>query len=134
MDLAHDSQRRHIAESEDVLVGPFERGPVIEHQQHAGDRFDQEQEERDAAHAPGVGERDSLLFDRDRVQVQEEVGQHHHHPVAPIVRRRVTEDALPDLRSANVVADRHRVGGLRVSGPSTGSGCCVLSVDVWVRN
>ena len=41
------------------------------------------------------------------MQVQKEVGQHHHDPVAAVVRGRMPEDALPDLRVANVIADAH---------------------------
>src|SRR5207253_817103 len=35
------------------------------------------------------------------------VGQHYNDAIAAIARRRMAEDALPDLRAANVLADRH---------------------------
>jgi hypothetical protein len=41
------------------------------------------------------------------VQVQEEVGEHDDDAVPPIVRRRMPEDALPNLRVANVITDGH---------------------------
>src|SRR4051812_19978397 len=55
------------------------------------------------------------------MQMQKKVGQHHDRPVAPVVRRRVTEYALPDLRAANVFADGHVGSRLSVIG-------CQLSV------
>ena len=91
----------------DVVIGVFQRGPIVEHQQHAGHRFDQEQEERDAAHAPGVAERDAALAHRHGMQVQEDVGEHDHDAIAAIARGGVAEDALPDLRTADIIADRH---------------------------
>ena len=108
MQFAQDAQRRHVAQRQDVVVGPFQRRPVIEHQQHAGDRFDQKQEEGHPAHAPGIAEGDALLLDRHRMQVQKEVGQHDHDAVAAILRGGMAEDALPDLRFANHFTDRHR--------------------------
>ena len=95
------------AQGEDVVVRPFERRAVIEHQQHARHRLDEEQEERDAAHAPGERERDALLLDRDGMQVQEEIREHDHDPIPPIERHRMTEDALPDLGVADRFADGH---------------------------
>ena len=112
MQFAQNAQRRHVAQRGHVVVRPLQRRPVIEHQQHAGDRLDQEQEERDPAHAPGVAQRDPLLLDRHRVQVQEEVRQHHHDAIAAIDRRGMPEDALPDLRVANDISERsHRSVG-----------------------
>src|SRR5262245_14650315 len=40
------------------------------------------------------------------MQMQEEIRQHHHHAVAPIDRRRMAENALPDLRFADDFAER----------------------------
>src|SRR5262249_52621215 len=105
--LAEDAERGHIAQRQHVVIGVLQRRPVVEHQQHAGDGLDQEQEKGDAAHAPGVAQVDAALAHRHRVQVQEDVGQHHDDAVAPVARRRVAEDALPDLRAADVVADWH---------------------------
>jgi hypothetical protein len=39
--------------------------------------------------------------------VQKEIRQHYDDAVAPVVRCRMPEDALPDLRVANVVAESH---------------------------
>jgi hypothetical protein len=41
------------------------------------------------------------------MEVQKDIGQHHHHPVAPIARRGVTEDAFPNLGVSNKIADAH---------------------------
>src|SRR5262249_21944071 len=68
---------------------------------------DQEQEERDSTHAPRVAESDAALTNRDRVQMQKHIREHHHHAVSPIARRRVAKDAFPDLRIANRFAYRH---------------------------
>src|SRR6185437_2201489 len=107
MQLAEDTERGHIAEDEDVVVGVFERRPIVKHQQHAGHGQFQEHEERQSAHAPGVAERDPALAHRHRMQMQEDVGEHDNNTVAPIARGRVAEDALPDLRITNEITDRH---------------------------
>ena len=104
--LAHNSQARHVAQGRDVRIRPFQRRAIVEHQEHARDRLDQEQKKRHAPHAPGEAQRDPLLFDRHRVQVQKEVGEHHHHAVAAIDRRGVPENALPNLRFADDFAER----------------------------
>jgi hypothetical protein len=40
------------------------------------------------------------------MQVKKEVGQHHDHAITTVYRRRVAEDALPDLRVSNNFAER----------------------------
>src|SRR5207302_554139 len=47
------------------------------------------------------------LAHRHRVEVEEDVGEHDHHAVAAVARRRVAEDALPDLAVADEVTDGH---------------------------
>jgi hypothetical protein len=47
--------------------------------------------------------------------MQEEVRQHHDNAVSTIVRRGMSEDALPDLRFANVVADGHPNNSLSIA-------------------
>jgi hypothetical protein len=86
------------------MIGPLDGRPIVEHQQRARDRFDDKQEERQAAHAPGVAERDPVFGDRDRMQVQDKVGQHDRHAVAAVPRRRMPKDALPELRAADSLA------------------------------
>ena len=71
--LAHDAERHLLGEVDDVHVGVVHRGPVVEHQQQAGEGLDQEQEEREPAHAPGELQPDAALADLHRVQVQEDV-------------------------------------------------------------
>ena len=63
----------------------------------ARDRFHQKQEERHAPHAPRITQRNPLLLDRHRVQVQKEVGEHHDDTVTPIQGHWMAKDALPDL-------------------------------------
>src|SRR5262249_11925498 len=70
--------------------------------------LDYEEEERRPPHAPGVGQRDALLADAHGVEVEEEVGQHHHHAIPPVGRHRVAEDALPHLGLGDLVQDRHK--------------------------
>jgi hypothetical protein len=41
------------------------------------------------------------------MQMEEDVGEHHHHAVAAIARRGVTKDAFPNLRVADEIAYRH---------------------------
>jgi hypothetical protein len=78
---------------------------VVEHQQDAGDDLNQEEEERQAAHAPGERETDAALAHGHRVQVQEHIAQHRHCARAPVARDAVAEDRVPDLRLANVVTE-----------------------------
>jgi len=48
------------------------------------------------------------------MQVQEEVGKHHDDAVASIDRRRVPDDALPNLRFADDFAEcSHASGSIR---------------------
>ncbi len=107
MELAEDAQRGHVGRGQDVVVSVLEGWPVIEHQKHAGDDLDDEQEERGSPHAPRIRKRDPLLPHADGVQVQEEVGEHHHHPITSIGRHGMAEDAFPELRFSNFVQDRH---------------------------
>src|SRR5207245_2322804 len=51
---------------------------------------------------------DAALADGDGVQMEEDVGEHHDDAVAAIARRRMAEDALPDLRVADEITDGHR--------------------------
>ena len=71
------------------------------------------------AHAPGVGQRDPLLLDRHRMQVQEEVGEHHHDAI----RHRSTHGGRCSSRPANCecIADRHEVVGCRLPLRITGT-------------
>src|SRR5262249_3561926 len=101
VELAEHAQRRHVAKGEDIVIGVLQSRPVIEHQQNTGYRFDQEKEERDAAHAPGVTKSNAALPYRYRVQMKENIRPHHDHPVAPVARRWMAEDTLPYLRAAN---------------------------------
>jgi hypothetical protein len=39
------------------------------------------------------------------MQMQKKIIQHHNRPVPPIVRRRMSKDASPNLRIADVIAD-----------------------------
>ena len=108
VNLAQDAQRHVGTQVLDVLVGVFDRRPVVEHQQHAADDLGQEQEERQPAHAPGEAEADAALADGDWVQVQEDVGHDRHHARAAIARHAVAEDRVPDLRVADVIRAARR--------------------------
>ena len=65
----------------------------------------------------------SVIYDQaaNRVQVQKEVGQHHHDAIASIVGCRMPEDALPDLRVADVVANRHEKSVPQIASKPAGS-------------
>jgi hypothetical protein len=39
------------------------------------------------------------------MQVQKEVGQHHHHPISTVGRHRVTKNAFPDLIFCDLFGD-----------------------------
>ncbi len=114
MQLAHDAQRRHVPQRQNIVVGVLQRGPVIKHEQDARHDLHDEEEERRPSHAPRIRQRDALLAHADRMKVQEEIGEHHHHAVAPIGRHRVAEDALPELGFRELFQDWH--GGLYNSG------------------
>jgi hypothetical protein len=48
-----------------------------------------------------------MFRNRDRVQVQNQVREDHNHAVPPVHRRRVPEDAPPELRIADLVTQGH---------------------------
>ncbi len=100
MDLADDPERDHVAQVEHVVIRPLDRRPVVEHQQQAGKRLDQEQQKRNAAHAPAKARPQGVLLDRRGVQVQQEIADHHPDAALPVRRRGVAEDAFPELRVA----------------------------------
>ena len=95
--LAQDTETRHISQRENVVVGPLQSRPVIKHQEDAGYCFHQKQEKSHASHTPSVTESDSLLFDRDRMEMQKEVREHHDDSIPPIHRCGMPEDTFPDL-------------------------------------
>ena len=64
----------------------------------------------------GVNDSKSSLRIYEGMEVKKEIGVHHHDPIPPVKRHRMTEDALPNLGVADRFADGHRsnfVGGLR---------------------
>ena len=97
-----------VLEIHDVPVRLPLAGVEVEHQQRAGQRQEDEQVERDPAHAPREVVAHGLAVDARRVQVQEDVRQNGQRPVPVAVVELVPEDGLPDL------ALLHRVVGLLV--------------------
>ena len=81
----------------DVLVGPVNIRHVVEHQQDAGDREDDEHEEGESTQAVGVRHLDMGALKTRRVQVKEDVRSHHQHLVAGGVGIARTEDRPPDV-------------------------------------
>jgi hypothetical protein len=86
-----------VLEIEHVAKGLHLAGMVIEHQQHAGEGEDDEQIERDSAHAPGVAVAHRVAIDLRRMQMQEDVGKHAQRPIARRVVVLVAEDRSVDL-------------------------------------
>ena len=71
--LAHDPQRHVLAQADDIGIGVLERGPVVEHEEDAGERQDEKQEETQPAHAPGVPQPHTRFPKAYRVEVKEHV-------------------------------------------------------------
>lgn len=115
MYLAQNPQRRDIAKRENIVKCPLERWPVIKHQQHARQCLDEEQEESNSAHAPRVTERDTLLFDRDRMKVEKEVGEHDDDTISSIHRHWVAKNTLPNLRVPNDLSERRHASILKTA-------------------
>ena len=108
MHLTHDPQRRDVTQSKNVVESELQGRPVVKHQQNAGDCFYQKQKERDPPHTPRVRQRNPLLLDRHRMQMQKEVRQHHDDAVTAIHRSGMPKNTLPNLRAADVITNRHR--------------------------
>jgi hypothetical protein len=81
---------------------------VVEHQQQAGKRQDEEKEKSDAAHAPRVAHADTGLADLDGMQVKENAAEHDQHAFAVGVRNSDTEYGAIDLTFLDVLADIRR--------------------------
>ena len=64
----------------------------VEHQEDAGDREHQEEEEGEPAQAPGIGDLHRLAADLDRVQMQEDIPHHHQRLVEGRVGIAMPED------------------------------------------
>ena len=79
-----------------VLVRHRRGRAVVEHQQDAGHRQQQEQEEREAAEAERVGDLQALTSNPHRVQVQKDVVEHDQRLVPRGARIPGAEDALED--------------------------------------
>src|SRR5246127_4975020 len=86
------SERNIMLEIEYVAEGLYLARVVIEHQQHAGIGEDDEQVERDSAHAPGVAVAHRIAVDLRRMQVEEDVRKHAESAVAWCVVVLVAED------------------------------------------
>ena len=97
VNLAEDAERHVGTESFDVGIGIFDRGAVVEHQQHAADDLREEEEERQPAHAPGEAETNARFANGDGMQVEEDVRHDRHDARAAIARHAVTEDRIPNL-------------------------------------
>ncbi len=86
-------------------VGVLERRPVVEHQKQSGERQDQEQEERNAAHAPGVTHADTGLAHLHRMKVKENAAEHDEHPLAVRIGHADAEDGTVKLSLLNGLPD-----------------------------
>ena len=98
MHFAHDPERCLFAQIHDVGKGIFDRRPVIKHQQQAGHGFDEEEEERRPAHAPGVTHAHAGAADFDGMQVENERAQDRKDSFAVRIGDADPENGFPDLR------------------------------------
>ena len=97
MHLAHDSERRLLAQIHDVGEGVLDGRPVIEHQEQTGNRLHQEEEERRSPHAPRVAHARARAAHLNRMQVKDERAQNGQDPLAIRVGDAHPEDGFPDL-------------------------------------
>src|ERR1019366_10027260 len=94
------------AEILDIGVGVFDDGAVVEHQEDPADDFGEEEEEGEAAHAPGEGKADPAFADGNGMQVEEDVAHDGHDARSAIARDTMAKNRIPNLRVANVVQGR----------------------------
>ena len=113
MHVSHKRTERHRRlEVLHVRVRVGDGRPVEEHQEDAGDREQDEQEERQAAEAQRVGDLHRVPLHLHRVKVVQHVVHDHVGAVtgavgvALAVDRAGPEDRVPRLRAARLVADR----------------------------
>src|SRR5437899_8115927 len=91
------SERNIVLEIEYVAEGLHLARVVIEHQQHAGIGEDDEQVERDPAHAPRVAVAHGITIDLCWMQVQEDVREYAESAIARRVVVLVAKDRRVDL-------------------------------------
>jgi uncharacterized protein YcfJ len=76
VEVPHEQTQRHgELQIFDIAIGQIHRGPVIEHQQDAGNGEDHEEAEGKSAEAPGVRITHRALADARRVKVQPNVAE-----------------------------------------------------------
>ena len=103
MHIAHEIAEGHRAgDLLDIGVGDALLRNEVEHEEDAGDRQHQEEEEGEAAEAPGVGDLHRLAADLDGMQVQEHIAHHHQRLVEGSVGIAMAEDGSPELALGDV--------------------------------
>src|SRR4030095_8597911 len=106
VNFAHDAERHLLAGVDTVDVRVVQRRTVVEHQEQPREGEDEEQEERNPPHAPGVTHADTGLANLHRMKVKENASEHYEHPLAVRIGHADAEDGtvkwsllngLPDL-------------------------------------
>ena len=97
MKLPHDAHGHVFTELDDVVISVLSRRTVVEHKHHARHRQRQEQEKRDAPHAPCIAQPHTGFPNADRMQMKKDIAQDGERLVAPGIRIAVAEDRPPEL-------------------------------------
>src|SRR5207342_682248 len=104
MHVAHEHAERHIElEIFHVSVGIFRHRPVIEHQIDAGNGSDEKHEKSETSHAPSKTHAHRMTPHFGRMEMEEDIGSHHHHPVTRCVVVTVAKDRFPNLALNDIV-------------------------------
>ena len=88
-----------------IEIGPFSRRRVMEHQENAGDRQNNEEEARDPPQAEGIGESETMAFDLNRENMEEEVVVDQQGPLQVRIRYSGPEDGTPKCRICDALDD-----------------------------
>ena len=111
--VPHQQPERHRRlQVGDVVPGRRRLRPVEEHQEDAGDRQQDEQEEAEPAEAQRVADLDRVALHLDRVQVVQHRVHDHVAAVARAVGVALAEDRAGPEDAAPGLAALHRVDGL----------------------
>src|SRR3989338_5275013 len=95
--LAHNAKRNMFAQSDDVVISIFDRGPVIKHEKNSANNEREKHKERKAAGTPRKTETRAGFSNLDRVKVKKNIGEHRQRAVTIIRRVPVAKHRLPNL-------------------------------------
>ena len=106
--LAEDDDCLEVLDVGVGVVHPVHGRVVIEHEERPSQGEDEEEKEGQPAHAPRVGNGQSVSSNLDRVKVQEDVRENGERLVLAGVGVAVAEERSPDVARLGLLPDQGR--------------------------